>query len=1685
MKQLIYKSYTNSSTDFLVSLQENLPGESSYLPLDGSVSSYVSLILTISGLNLHKNDIITNVTLKFETSATSGQNNISLQANGTLIDYSTNRNETDSIYFDITHLFLTDFNNNKTFTLNRNGNNNMTFYLRQPSDNGLCPELIIKYIPAFDFIDNQNKISGSIGDDMSYSLFLPSSLFNVSLKLFPTLLPFELSFIYSSYNPNQANSIFPKGWNLNLLSSLIIESNQITLINASQIQRVFLPVPNESGSYFDSSGSGRLLKLINNEYHLYSNTFDEDSYSVFSLAGDITSIHLLGYGDITITRDTSSLTITDYNGNVVTFLKSTRSSLSSLTISLSGFNSNYYSLLGNNSNSLTNLNSDDGFYSFSYDLSNNLIQIISPSNDTLKLSYDSNKRINKLEEGTRINNVNTFSNSYSITYQLFKYSITDFHNVMVNYTYDDELRLLSAYEPEKSNFIGAYKHSLVSSHNIPFNSLSYKCTLKNGNNESASITLSSSNNNQSVSFIGSLSNNETFLNNKYYVLAFKLDRSPLIYFESDHNTFFSAERSVYALMECYDSNNNLVYGTSAYVPLIINEATNEIIFPFKFIETTEYSLVNKIKITFYLKGDYGSFTFNDFKIYESLEQEKEMYLEVSDSYQSPDLVINFKKYKKIISLKQYIYSTPFNLSYQDFIINKLRYYFSSPSFIFYNRLREIISFNNQYNAATYDGDIYINHSNNIALISKSQTSDSSSLYLEAQILKYDPDNTNYFIIETIKKHGVIEEITKSYYDKHFRLIKTIDKDGIVSLNTYSSANNLTSNKVYLENNLSKYFETTYSYNRHRLTQESYFSSTSVVSKQYTYKNYSEICTKYTNPNSNSFDYSYSTNYKYLTKNRYHLGMTVDDYTQSSYSTQKLSNTSSSNHTKYLFTYDKYNLLASFDYEEYTSGGGGITPFDPLEPIGPISIGDTYYTDDPPTYSKLIEFRNEITSNGKTNLAIYKNHDVIISEFDKYSRLTSLRCEKDGVSQGEATYLYADLDWIINNFYPYNSPMFDIASVPNDYISSESKLIKITDDVLSCYTLFFYYPNGLVSEIYVTDAPYSNMIATESFAYDSLFRPTRVAFDYVAPFAATIRTYEYDGLEKQPYKEFITLDSQTSPTFAVEIHKDSFGRASQIDEKFTFSKGFIYSYDYFTNGTLLSNLVSSIAITSVANSSNYSVNDLTYDNNGNITSITETIHEGNQTPVTYHRSFSYSSTGVLLRDNNEQLGKSTKYAYDSNGNIKTIVSGTYSTSSTIPNSTTKTFTYSSTFPDLLTDYNGSTIEYDAYLNPIRWGTTYYEWTRGRLLSKWQKGSTTVTFTYNDSGLRTSKTVGYTTRLYFYNSSNQLTYETTIGNVTSYYYSLNGIVGFKYNGNLYYYKKNIFGDITHIYNSSGNLVATYKYDAYGNTIVCNPNGIENTSSSFIGNINPFRYRGYYYDKETGLYYCKSRYYNPTWCRWLNADSLDYLDNTEIGGINLFSYCHNNPVMFKDETGHLPTWAKWVIGGVTFAISIALTVATAGSLAPLFIGMGISILGGALVGGLSYTIENKDFWDGFAEGAADGAMWGGIFSLVASLFNVVSMARQGYTIGKYGVYQDVARATGTNYYRGMKSYNFVKSILGEKTANTLAWTQNKFVLKTVMLFRGPIFNAVSPLTGTYAKEVALITSLGYKYFYEVWPY
>ncbi len=229
---------------------------------------------------------------------------------------------------------------------------------------------------------------------------------------------------------------------------------------------------------------------------------------------------------------------------------------------------------------------------------------------------------------------------------------------------------------------------------------------------------------------------------------------------------------------------------------------------------------------------------------------------------------------------------------------------------------------------------------------------------------------------------------------------------------------------------------------------------------------------------------------------------------------------------------------------------------------------------------------------------------------------------------------------------------------------------------------------------------------------------------------------------------------------------------------------------------------------------------------------------------------------------------------------------------------------------------------------------------------------TTFTYNIDGIRLSKTNGDKTTKFFVDGKRILR---SVDKDTQiwYYYDTRGVVGMSVTGKGagdYIFHRNALGDITHIYkrstDTSYELVARYEYDAWGNHKVYNADGTENTDPEFIGNINPFRYRGYYYDVETKLYYLNARYYDPELCRFISADETQYLDPNSVNGLNLYAYCGNNPVMFVDPEGHAKWW-QWLIGAL---VVVAVTVVTAGAAAVVAAAAGASVAAvaiGAAVG------------------------------------------------------------------------------------------------------------------------------------------
>ena len=277
-------------------------------------------------------------------------------------------------------------------------------------------------------------------------------------------------------------------------------------------------------------------------------------------------------------------------------------------------------------------------------------------------------------------------------------------------------------------------------------------------------------------------------------------------------------------------------------------------------------------------------------------------------------------------------------------------------------------------------------------------------------------------------------------------------------------------------------------------------------------------------------------------------------------------------------------------------------------------------------------------------------------------------------------------------------------------------------------------------------------------------------------------------------------------------------------------------------------------------------------------------------------------------------------------------------------TTTTFAYNASKSDVLSQIGNQTVGFNA-----NGGLSYYKrsytWKDGKLKS-FYRGSTMVPmsvyeecgYQYNAYGQRISKTYQYDpntsisddasysyTKTYDYDHNGRLVRENIVQKhileVTStrdifYLYDESGMIGFTYSLNgatpqIYYYRRNLLGDVVAIYNTSGTKVVEYAYDAWGNcTIVY-------SSNNTLANDNPIRYRGYYLDIENNFYYLNSRYYSPELRRFISPDDTAYLDPESVNGLNLYCYCNNDPVNYADPSGHFMISTAVLIGAIIRAV------------------------------------------------------------------------------------------------------------------------------------------------------------------------
>ena len=444
---------------------------------------------------------------------------------------------------------------------------------------------------------------------------------------------------------------------------------------------------------------------------------------------------------------------------------------------------------------------------------------------------------------------------------------------------------------------------------------------------------------------------------------------------------------------------------------------------------------------------------------------------------------------------------------------------------------------------------------------------------------------------------------------------------------------------------------------------------------------------------------------------------------------------------------------------------------------------------------------------------------------------------------------------------------------------------------------------------------------------------------------------------------------------------------------------------------------------------------------------------------YENYYFYDDYGQLIRENNEHYGKTILYTYDNIGNITKAQMYDHTTGNVSGTPTEDTYVYSTSYPDRLTSFNNKSITYDSNGCIKTYDGWNYTWHRGKL-NRIEKSSssgtggvasisasTSYTFTYNAYGQRTEKEYKFfpglthlpdymtsCTTTYVYDLNGRLCYEKRVSRYFDgaiitrhliYLYENSEIVGIIYLNDgsgspsaLYYYDKNHRGDVVGILDSSGNTVVKYRYDAYGNCTSYN------STNDDLAQTNPIRYRSYYYDADTGLYYLNARYYNPQWRRFISPDNTAYLNPESVNGLNLYAYCNNDPVNYADPSGN-SVIASLLIG---FAISS-------------LIGWGLSqMFGSQIAGGI-----------GSISGGATAISTGislcalGPWGIVAG---VALIAIGGLTIA-FGANEIVDGATGTNYiqdwtgwsdsvyngvYTGLNIASAVGSIAGNVYLNAI---------------------------------------------------
>ena len=760
-----------------------------------------------------------------------------------------------------------------------------------------------------------------------------------------------------------------------------------------------------------------------------------------------------------------------------------------------------------------------------------------------------------------------------------------------------------------------------------------------------------------------------------------------------------------------------------------------------------------------------------------------------------------------------------------------------------------------------------------------------------------------------------------YYDFCYNLIKS-QNDRTVCQNTYNTDGYLTREKTAMNATPAYNIITDYTYSGNYPVSEKNYLSSTVSATSYGYDAFGNMI-KTTAPNSFVTDYAYDT---------------FGDRLES------VSGTIDGTLNKNGITYSGGKVVKvshnGFNYEfGYDSRGN----------INTVKINNTQYLRKTYTYTDVTD----------TVLTYYGSDTIPHGKiYDKYNRLVKL----DG-----STFIYSSPTNEEELKATYSATNFNSAGFP---VNSASLLYKVIDKYAGSETKYRY---NILNNITSAEETLANGKKLEyGVEYNARNLPDKVTYSYDGAVIQTLKfAYGTDSMQSSSEVKSTTL-KYINTTMLLTTEKDKLDRIAV--EKYTqgyfdYTKSYAYYEDNtHTDGT--TNFVKSCTTQFRFNGKDTYSNAeaYEYDKNRNITKRTHT-RSGTSNETTYV----YDGYNRLTRENNQALGKSWTYSYDAGGNITSKREYAYTAGTLGSILKTYSYTYGNGMKDRLTAWNGKSFAYDSCGNPTKYKGDSMSWQRGRLLSSYTKGGKTYTFNYDINGIRRKKTAGTDSTEYLISDgkliqqNNYTSGSSTPASKIVFLYSNDGITGCVINNWVYKYEKDISGNVVSLLSGTFQ-VARYEYDAWGNCKVLNPNGTENTSATFAGNINPIRYRSYYYDSDIGLYYLQTRYYDPETGRFINLDQIEYIDPEQLNGLNLYAYCLNNPVMGYDPDG---TFSWKGFGMIVAAIAIVAAVAVATAVTAGVVGAAVAGFAGATALGteiVGTVVGTAAFLGGVALGSGE---------------------------------------------------------------------------------------------------------------------